>query len=858
MKKNNSFILLTLALIASGCTKKAPESLISKWEKKTDSIPVVERKMASAPQGQCLKDIFSVETLKAEMFELEKKYAGGKKVTGQWKHLDLSGLPVPQANFLKTFGEKIGNLSDPDSIDYSSCEDLPCIFNKIYGKENHVAGYVHYIWYLKFGHMLSADNLIPNQSSKIAGEFNGKAMPLSSYLYNDKELFGLWRLSHMLKTPHTTLSYLKEVQRVPRGEDFEGEDYKGACGLAQSSGWITLNDGCLTVYGTQDDSGYLYQAVTHELTHHIDFEQGRGTTLFYRSHKPDYLEIAGMYLNEYVDANGKNVRQWAHKPGIKLMTSYAGSAPQENFAESISVFRTDGNLARKNVTEDHFNFVSNNYYQSRSFEKEAQMKTWISAAASETGKSVFKAVVDCSKDSSGPKSTYFKASDFSAPVLPGMLNCFGNRATEISNILRGRSALYEPDGCMVLNDYNTKGKWDIHMKDHLRGAFDKYLQELQKDKDYLARIQIYYEQLSDKRIAREAYVNCFGESNEEQCFQEEIKKNAYEKALTLKLPPEQTQEMADMYVSYHSYDVIRDETKKQYQTFVSSNLETVRKEADETWEGCKSIPHNDDQSPTGNLFTVGDGYMISSFYNCLNSNIPDAIKETVRNLSVDGVKVQNAKEEIILSKEVQPHLVGMLKEKYLAEREEEVGAAIDFMANENGELGKQLLSNFDWVKNVVDADQIMSDCKKEGYRIIKFDALYNTKAGLFGNYLETKSCVKIPETPEFNNWLNNSKDVFNQKVSDGLDEKINAIAIEVAEACLVQYPMNNAINKIRWRKQREACLLDEWPKMEAKVLDQVMSDPLVIKFQMSRETLKKQLEANRRVLQLRVMKEYFN
>lgn len=854
MKKSNLLILLVLT--ATACSRKSPETLINKWSSFTTSHDVVERKLASAPQGQCLKDVFSVETMKAEIKEIEKNFAGAQKVTGNWKHIDLSRLPVPQANFLKSYGDMIGDLRNPGSIDYSGCYDVPCIFNKVYGKEGHFAGYVHYLWYLRFGNLLSADNKSPSQASKNAGEYNGKIHPLSSYLYNDNELYAFWRLSHMLKTPHTTLSYLKEIQRVPRGEKFEGK-FERACGLAYSSGFILLNDGCLTLRQNTDE-GYFYHAVTHELTHHVDFQEGRGTRLFYRSHKQDYLDLAGMFLKEFVNEQGENVRQWEHKPGIKLVTSYAGGNPQENFAESVAVFRVEGDKTKSNITPDHYSFVSRDYYQNRAFHREAISNLWLNSYTQETGKEVFKAVVDCSKEGSSVKSGYFRPGDFSSPVMPSLLSCIGVKAAEIQNSLQAKVSLKEPEGCVSMKDRNFSQVWNEEVRKHLTLMFDKYLQELHKDKDYLARIQEFYNQVTDKTLATEAYVACFAEPNEKSCYDSQLRIKATDKALSLNLPEDQTKEMADMYVSYHSFDQTKEETLTSYRNFVAAHLEDIRTEAASTWDSCHSVQHSDDESPTGSLFQVADGYMISSLYNCLNAQIPDSVKEIIRNFTVDGFKIQHAKEEVILHQEVLPQLVNILKEKYKAERQKEVLESRKVIDQDNGDIRKQLLQNFDWVKNIVDTNQIISDCKREGYKLINFMPLYHVKSSLFGKYLEENSCYNISSSLEFNNWLNSAKGDFSEKVTTGLEDKVTEMGKLRAEECIKQYPMDTVINKLRYRKQREACLVDEWPKIESKVIADAQKDPVVIKFQIKPEVMKVQLEGKRRRLQLRVIKEYFN
>lgn len=855
--KNSKYFFLLILMAGVGCSKKTPETLLSRFEKKAEKYDFAVRKLASTKEARCLADIFTPETLAEEVRELEKSYAGAPKVRGYWKHLDLSRLPVPQANFLKTYGDQIGDLRNPDSIDYSMCDNLPCIFNRIYGKENHVGGYVHYLWYLKFGHMLSLDNKVPEQTSNQPGVYNQKQFPLSAYLYNEKELYGLWRLSHMLKAPHTTLRYLKEVQRVPRGENFEG-DYGSACGLAYSGGWIKLNDGCLTTY-QNPDNGYLYQAVTHELNHHIDFEQGRGTRNFYRSHQQDYLNLAGFFKNEYVDENGTLVSQWAHKEGIKLVTSYAGTSPQENFAESLSMFRVDGDTTKKKITPQHFSFVSEEYYEGRSFEKEELMKAWIQEYSVETGKEVFKAVIDCNKKTGTFKSTYFKATDFSSPVLPSMLNCISARAEEISALIRSKAAVYQPEGCLAFNDFNLKGKWDVHMKNFLIGSFERYLEELKKDKDYIARIQSFYDQISNAEIAQSAYISCYKEPNEESCYANELQRAAFDKALSLNLPEAQTKEMAEMYISYHPYNSTKNNTLKGYQTFVQAHLDTIKRNATELWEGCRNIPHDDSESPTGSLFQIfNNGYMVSSFYNCLNMNIPDTVKDIVRGFEVDGLRLQHAKEELILSDDVLPRLVKELNQFHETNRKKEVEQAKVIIAKDNGKIRKAILSDFSWVTNVVDSAKFNSDCKKAAVRQIDFNPLFNLKFDLFGEFVEKNVCVNITSSPEYNNWLENSKEVFQEKISKGLEEKIWDIAVAKADSCIQRFPMNNMVNKLRYKIQREACLTDEWPALENKVIAEAMQDPMVIRFRMSADEIRSKLLTMRRRLQLRLIKEKFN
>lgn len=861
MKKSNLAVLSILVMGAS-CTKGPSEkTLLSHWEAGAPQKDVVlERALASTVQTQCLQQVFTVATLKAEIQEIERKYTKAGRVRGTWRHLNLDDLPVPQANFLKEYGDKIGDLKD-DSVDYSGCTSVPCIYNRIYGKEGHIAGYVHYLWYLKFGHMLSADNLIPvvDGETSSPGIYNNQRVPLSQYLYNDDELYGLWRLTLMLKEPQTSLKKLREVQRIPRGHEFEGDDYKGSCGLAYSRGWIKVTDGCLWQGRNNLDTGYLYQAVTHEMNHHVDFENGDSAKVFYRSHETDYATVAGFNMDsEYVDQWGRVTRKWGKTSDQKLVTPYAGTSPQENFAESLAMFRIDGDLTRKKITEPHFKWVSQNYYQNRSFEREALLKHWVDGYTLEISNEVLNTVSDCNAVKTSPKSSYFKATDFSSPVFPTMLNCIGTRAVDIAKKIQSKIAISEPEGCSALYESPGKEKWDGIVKASLASAFNKFLTELQKDPEYLARIQQFRSQLGDKRIAKNAYINCYGEFDEQSCFNGEVQRNAYLKAETLRLPPEQTQELADLYVSQHPYSTIKEETMTSYRDLVSSKLESIREEAQYTWDACANRSHNNSAVPRSGLFDVGSGYMVSSFYNCLNSELPGAIQNTVRNFSVGDSQLTNGREELILTKEVQPRLIKYVQTIYEQERDKEVTLAIDFMYADKGQLRSQVLSNYRWATNLLDSKQLLADCKKEALRLINIELLFNEKKGVFSDFLEKQTCAKISESPEVNKWIENSKGEFIKKVVSGLEVKMLVSGHRQAKICIDKNPNIPLIGALIYKKKREACLRDAWEDLEAKVVKEVMTDPMVKKLNLSQNDLISRLARKRMELQDEVIRENFS
>ena len=855
MKKNNLFILFALLSVSCSKSKDYP-TLISHLEKNATEDKNVARRFAAIPFDKCLKDIFSVDILKAEIKELEKKQASGTKVTGKWKHFNLEDLPIPQANFLKTFGNSLGDLNNSDAFDYSTCNDVPCVFNKIYGQPESVAGYVHYLWYLKMGNYLAANNDVYGGSYReiVPGIYNGKPFTVSAYLWSEDELYGFWRLMRMMNAPHTELHSLTVIQRVPRGESF-GFKSSMTCGLAWSHGIVTLQDGCLGV-GTDEYPGSFYESVLHELSHQVDYHEGSKLKKSYRSDSQDYLDISNFFLKEYKDESGKTVRQWEHKPGIKLVSDYAGTSPAENFAETIAFFRVDGSLTKENISNEHWEFTSKNYFSDKHFQKSELIQGWLLRQNSLLSQLAFEAVGNCSKVDQGFASTYFVGTDFESPLLPSMLNCLGAKAFEISREVQSKIKVSDPDGCRVLTDYNKTEEWDPGFKSELLSLMNKYLKELQADKNYFAKVQAFHDEIPNRTIANNAFLACSETENEERCYQQGMLKLVLEKIAPLNLPATHANDLAHLYAENHSIADTRQYLVGYYKSFVVSHKSQIDTEASEVWAKCEALPLSDEAAPSGMYFTIGDGYMISSIFNCLNSDFPDTSKTIVRNLAVGEIKVQHPKEEQILTQEVVPELQKSLLAIYLKKRDQEKSLAVEYVENDKGSLRKQLLSNFVWVKDVLNANNLNKDCQKLALSKVSFSLSYQLRSIAFGGLVQ-ESCKDVQLAPEYNSWLEESKSVFASKSVSGLEKRIVELATAQAKTCVSQYPIDSSLNRVKFKKERDACLLGEWPKLEEVALKEFASDPLVVKFQVDLNAVKTELETNRRRLQLRVIKENF-
>ena len=855
MKKNSLLILVILFII--GCSNpKDHSTFISQLEKASLDGQPVDRDLANIDADVCMKSTFSISAVKAEIQDLERKYKAGTKVKGKWKHLNLEDLPIPQANFLATFGKRLGDLNNLDAIDYSLCKDLPCVINKIYGKEDYIAGYVHYLWYLKMGNYLTAHNTVYGGSYReiIPGTYNDKIFKVADYLWNEDELYAFWRLVHMIKAPHTNLTALTEIQRVPRGESY-GFMSSLTCGLAWSHGIVSLQDGCLGT-GTDTYPGTFYESVLHELTHQVDYHEGSKLGKSYRSTQKDYLDISKFFLKEFKDEKGVTVRQWEHLPEIKLVSGYAGTSPAENFAETIAYFRVDGGQTKKNITQEHWDFTSKNYFSDKSFQKTDLMKEWIAKHTSSISQLAFKAVGTCSKSGQGFASTYFTKTDFMTPLLPSLINCLGAKAVEISKEIQSKIKVNEPDGCRLLQSYSVPTDWEPGFKVQISSLMNKYLKELALDKEYFAKVQAFYEEIPNRTMANNAFLSCAEIESEDGCYGQEVIRAALEKIAPLNLPASHAQDLAELYLTNHPIADTKEYLIGYYRTFVSSHKAQINLIASEAWDKCAALPVSDEASPKGKDFSVGDGYMASSLFNCLNTNFNETAALIVQSLAVGDIKVKHPREEQMLNVEVVPELQKSLVAIYNAKKEVESKTIASYVEKDQGELRKKMLGDFVWVKDVLNTDGLKKDCKKLALVKIDFGPIYQMKSQVFEGLLED-TCKDIHTAPQYNTWLEESKSVFADKSIAGLEKRIVELAQTKAQACLAQYPISTSLSRIKFKAEREACLLGDWSKIEASAIQEFESDPLVIKFKVDITAVKSQLEVNRRRLQLRVIKEKF-
>lgn len=849
MKQSNFFLLGAALLSLASCTgQKSPKSLASSWQAKhfSDSDTVVRELASSNASGMCLNSIFSTETLKKEVLEYERKFSG-TPVRGSFRHIDLSTLPLPQANFLSRFGKEIGDQANPESIDYSGCYDLPCIFNRIYEKEDdYIAGYVHYLWYLKFGSYLSLDNKVPDQESLTPGMYNKKQFRVQDYLYNEKELYGLWRITHLLTEPFTSLTNLNEIQRIPRGESLEGYE-SNVCGLASSTGNIRLQDGCLNISTHNQDKGFLYLGVIHEMTHMLDYLQAKQRRIsgWYRSHEQDYLDIVGFYKVEYTDDEGKLVSEWKLRDGAKTIRDYAATSPVENFADTLAYFRQEGEQTKRSIDSHQYSWVSKNYYHNDVFDKMGNRERLLRKYESTFTGQILTKVMDCSSTQKSYQSNYFNASDFSGMTITSwMLKCLSHEAETIAASLTARVKTYEADGCASLETREDQLEWNNLIKSSLLKQFSVYVEELTNDPEYLEKVRDFTSTLKKRVIANEALFQCYKGSTQENlqsCYDLKVVEISKKAALDLKLPPHQAEEMSLLYLGTHPYSTVAQELYLSYRTILNSHEEMIREETEDLWNRCLNVPHDDDQKHTGQIFTLRKGYLVSSIYNCLNSELPTLIKDLVRSLEFEGEKITHPVEEMIFLEFMEPKVVAFLREAHEVESANEL-KELPYHFEKDREMIKEFLaSDFSWIKSLSDKTSLRMSCRREALTQISYLPLYHVKRDVFTDMILNGPCQEIYSDPRYLKFIESSKSLVENEVFSKVEVLLTKYAEERALYCKQIIPWKWERTRATVRLPRKGCMSLGWDDVERAVVSELLQSPTSQRFKVDQSEIRSQI-----------------
>ncbi|MBY0517106.1 MAG: hypothetical protein K2P81_09370 [Bacteriovoracaceae bacterium] len=802
-------ISLVLAILFVGCSQ--PKKIVTEvWLKGRERF-VADRFPAADANASCRSDLFKIEEVKREALYYEGQLSSAKKITGKWKHLDLSKLPLGQAKFLQAMTEKIGDLNRPDLFNYSDCSDAPCVVNKVYQSSDGLEGWTTYLWYLKMGSILTFKNKVYDQKSPTAGIYNEKSYELKDYLYSRDELYAFWRMSHALSTPYKSLPQLTEIQRIPRKSTIEDMGPM-TCGLAWSTGYILLNDGCLSFAYNSKDSGFIYEGATHEMGHQIDYEWGRQQRNTYYSQNGEWKEKGGWSIKEYVDqGSGKMVREWSSSlKDEQFVRSYAKTSPAEHFADTTAYYRYEGDLTKRKIPSDIYNLIQEKVFEKNEFNGSGLIEQFKEDVNPLLASTIFKSAVECDQNPIASPSVSPLAADlFPFNVSIEVRKCLKERVGQIANQAVVEAKLNHVDGCETLKSTSSLADFKRSIEASITSQMVNHLKAARENQEYYKKLNAFYKNLSERAAPLRLMTECYGDLDEKSCYELGIS-NLIDELIPKDIINAQSMkdDLRKMFVDANKFEAVKSEMIKVHQDFIFTQSSILNESAKQLWKDCSSQFWSNQVPPIPGPFSVGEAWMVSSQFNCISFGIPDEVKSLVSRMSFEAIGVHDERESKLLFDLAIPIYTKEINRYYFQALESEALEIKKILAANT--IEENLSSSFSWITGL--GEQVRKDCDKQARSDLPGNLRYHDPAVVFDD-LVSQACSNVLKSQKFNEWLESQQGMVEEHVMNSFLNVLEEKGLVAAKACSVKFPTSTLLQRLQNKKAREECLNKQWSQI---------------------------------------------
>jgi hypothetical protein len=815
--------LLSLVLVAACSPKPSQKVVTAAWMNAYSKLPTA-RVPANNPNPSCRNDLFSVQEVRREAEHFEKQLNSSSRVRGRWEHLDLSKLPVPQAKFLQAVGSNYGDLNNKPDV--RECNDAVCVVNKVYKSSDGLEGWMVYLWYLKMGHVLSFKNKIYDQTSPTPGVYKEKTHPLESYLYSRDELYGFWRLSHALSTPFRTLPNMKEIQRIPRTASFEGQGAM-VCGLAWSNGYVKLTDGCLSLNGSDKDSGFLYEGTSHELAHQIDYQWGRDHRRSYFSHEGTFAELGGWSIKEYLNPTTNVMeRQWQTTLALnQFVRSYAGGSPAEHFADTAAYYRFEGQRTKRVIPQPMYQFYKTSVFESNEFDNPGLIGQFEKDVLQLLTPDLFQAAVDCDlTPSSALSSTPLPASHFPFNVEADIRGCLAKKVSDFVDQSVIEAKLNHVDGCKALKSNDVLNGF----KDRMRSTFIQnvvsHITLARENQDYYRSLNEFYRVLSERAVPMQLMTNCYGQADERGCYGKAIEV-LIEDIVPSSLARSESMN-ADLklrFLQSFGYEQVKAENTKLHMDFLVSQTALLSEASEDIWKDCQAMPIQPRGARSEPIrpgpFSVGEGFMEIPELNCINRQIPEKVSASLQQMSFAGLGIQDASESRLLFDLAIPQVVKDIERFYQQAKASEELDVARFVQVDLPKTKQEMSQSFSWLK---EGESFSQTCEQVILTRHNLTLRYHDKTQAIVRPI-SQACTEIMSSTGFSQWIRTQEQYAKEILVDVYIKEVRRLGLLAADDCRIRNSSNGVLEFLRKRAQL-ACFTIEWRGVLSKSWSQAIRE----------------------------------
>jgi hypothetical protein len=209
--------------------------------------------------------------------------------------------------------------------------------------------------------------------------------------------------------------------------------------------------------------------------------------------------------------------------------------------------------------------------------------------------------------------------------------------------------------------------------------------------------------------------------------------------------------------------------------------------------------------------SLGEEWMASSQYNCLNREINKEARAVVGEMSFDQLGVTDGKEGKLLFELTLPLYVKEVKQLYENDLQQEK-ARVEKTKQESSQIFDQKLkSDFNWARRP--GSYLQQDCESEALKALPQDFRYHKRTEVFTPQAR-RYCQNLLKSPEFVTWMNSQRVFIEEQLISQYVVSIQRLSDTRVESCLEKYPINNIFQSVWNKKKCRRCYLENWQGLE--------------------------------------------
>jgi hypothetical protein len=427
---------------------------------------------------------------------------------------------------------------------------------------------------------------------------------------------------------------------------------------------------------------------------------------------------------------------------------------------------------------------------------------------------LYQAAVDCELSPGQSVGTQALAAEtFPFTVTLDVRRCLNQRLENFLNQAVVEAKLNHVDGCKTLADNQQVQSFRENMRKQFTQQFVQHITQARANQDYYRHLEQYYKILAERAVPLQLMTRCYGESDERGCYSQAID-NLIDEIIPSGVVNSEAL-LVDLrlrFLQAYSFDAVKAENVKLHQDFLFSQSAILNRVSEELWEKCLTAPTRPGEPMRSGPFSVGTEFMELGQYNCLNTQIAQAVQESLKEMSFAGLVIQDGNESKLLVDLAIPMVVKELQTFYSEARKSEELDLARFVKVDLPAGQEKLLRDFSWVKL---ESSFSSACADELRRAAPQNVRYHDQRAFIERPIAS-ACQQVITSTAFTQWVRTQEGYARELLREAYLSQVERLGVQAAEECIRKNNSDNPLRLLIQTQARRVCFTWEWRGVQSK------------------------------------------